>query len=421
MARRQSQTRREVPAAVAGPRLLLLLSVLALLLVGLVMVYSASSVKAINAGDDPASFLFDQLLYAGIGIACAFVLWKFVPYGTWDRWFVWGIWAVAVALIVATFFFGKELNGAKRWLTLFGSFGIQPSEFFKVALILASAHVVNGYRQGRTPTSVLIAQIGVLLVPLLFLYKAQSDLGTTLICVVGILAALWLGEVPLRAMLGILAIVAVFAFAAMFLVGYRADRWAFLDPWNDGQGGYGSGYQIIRSYYAFAEGGLFGVGLGNSHEKFLYLFSSESDFIFAIIGEELGMVGALAVIALFLVFLYAGMRIARSAPDNFGTMVAGACVIAIAFQAFLNIGCAIGALPTTGKPLPFISSGGSSLIATFIMVGIVLSVTQAAAAPSVYDRRREDLRVVREVRPNGFQAAGQGGRVPRGGRVSARR
>ena len=176
-----------------------------------------------------------------------------------------------------------------------------------------------------------------LLLPLLFLYKAQSDLGTTLVAV-GILTVLWLGEVPLRTMLVILAVVAVFAFAAMFLVGYRADRWVFLNPWNDGDGGYGDGYQIIRSYYAFAEGGARGVGLGNSHEKFPYLFSSESDFIFAIIGEELGMVGALFVVALFLVFLWSGMRIVRAAPDNFGAMAAGSCVIAITFQAVLEHG-----------------------------------------------------------------------------------
>ena len=124
---------------------------------------------------------------------------------------------------------------------------------------------------------------------------------------------------------------------------------------------------------------------------------AETDVIFAIIGEELGLVGAFAVILLFMLLLYAGMRIARSAPDNFGAMIAGSCTIMLVFQAFLNIGCVMGVLPTTGKPLPFISSGGSSLIATLIMVGLVLSVSRAAGAPSIYDRRREDLRIVRSV------------------------
>ncbi len=421
MARRQSQTRREVPAAVAGPRLLLLLSVLALLLVGLVMVYSASSVKAINAGTSAASYLIDQVLYAAIGIACAAVLWKLVPSRVWDGPLVWVVWGVAVLLLVLTALFGTENYGAVRWLSL-GPVGLQPSEFVKVAFVLVAAHMLNAFREGRSSVRLLVVQIlVVVLLPLLFLYKTQSDLGTTLICFAAILAVMWLGEVPLRVILGIVCVGIVFVAASILFTDYRSGRMVYLDPWNDGQDGYGAGYNIIRSYYALAEGGLFGVGLGNSHEKFLYLFASESDFIFAVIGEELGLVGALAVIGLFLVFLYAGMRIARTAPDNFNAMLAGGCTFAIVFQAFLNIGCTIGVLPTTGKPLPFISSGGSSLIATFIMVGIVLSVTQAAAAPSVYDRRREDLRVVREVRPNGFQAAGQGGRVPRGGRVSARR
>ena len=198
----------------------------------------------------------------------------------------------------------------------------------------------------------------------------------------------------------------LFALVAIVFTGYRSDRMLFLDPWDDGEGGYGNGWQLIHSFYAFADGGLFGVGIGNSREKYLWLPEAETDFIFAIIGEELGLVGALAVVALFMLLLWAGMRIARSAPDNFGAMVAGSCTIMIVFQAFLNIGCVIGLLPTTGKPLPFISSGGSSLIATLIMVGLVLSVSQAAGAPSVYDRRRDDLRVVRAAPDDDARATG---------------
>src|SRR5699024_982332 len=129
-----------------------------------------------------------------------------------------------------------------------------------------------------------------------------------------------------------------------------------------------TGYQLIHSLYALASGGLFGVGVGNSHEKYLYLTQSDTDFIFAIIGEELGLVGALAVVVLFLLFLYAGMRIARSAADSFGAMVAGGFTVMIAFQAFLNIAMVIGWFPVVGKPLPFVSSGGSALLAMLIMV-----------------------------------------------------
>ncbi|MCL2889059.1 MAG: FtsW/RodA/SpoVE family cell cycle protein, partial [Eggerthellaceae bacterium] len=233
------------------------------------------------------------------------------------------------------------------------------------------------------------------LIPLMLQYRLQSDLGTTIICFVGILAIMWLGEVPLPVFFGILVAGVGLALLASFNTEYRAERLIFLNPWNDGKEGLGDGYQLIHSFYAFSEGGIFGVGLGNSREKFLYLPQAESDFIFAIIGEELGLLGALIVIGLFLCLLYAGMRIARKAPDDFGMLIAGGLTVIIVFQAFLNMGCAIGVVPTTGKPLPFISSGGSSLIASLAMLGIVLSVSRGAVMPDIHEQRRADLRVIR--------------------------
>ena len=225
---------------------------------------------------------------------------------------------------------------------------------------------------------------------------------------------MWLGEVPLRTMLIVIGVVVALGLVGIFGSSYRRDRlMVFMNPWNDGEGGFGTGFQLIHSLYALSGGGLFGVGLGNSHEKYLYLTQADTDFIFAIIGEELGLVGAAVVVALFLLFLYAGTRIAQSSPDNFGTMVAGGCTIMIAFQAFLNIAMVIGWFPVVGKPLPFVSSGGSSLVAMLIMVGIILSVSRGAEAPSIYDRRRADLRVVR--------AAGNGPAPARGGRSSSNR
>ena len=216
-----------------------------------------------------------------------------------------------------------------------------------------------------------------------------------MICIVAILAVLWYGELPIGIFAIIVAVIVVFGLIAMFGTGYRANRWAFLNPWDDGQGGRDAGYNIIHSYYALAEGGLFGVGLGNGHEKYQYLFASDSDFVFAVIGEEFGMVGCLVVIALFLGVLYTGTLIARAARDDFSMMIAGGLTIALVFQAFLNIACAIGVFPTTGKPLPFISSGGSSILASLIMVGLILSVSRDAASSDEFDRRRSSLRVVR--------------------------
>ena len=266
----------------------------------------------------------------------------------------------------------------------------------KIALVLMAARLFSDLRAHAIDTRTFLVQVLLLLVtPTVFLFITQSDLGSTAIIFLGIIAVMWLGEVPLRTVLAVIGLAVLFAIAATVLSTYRSDRFLYLDPWNDGKNGYGNGYQIIHSYYAFAQGGVFGVGLGNSREKFLYLPESETDFIYAIIGEELGLIGALFVIALFLVVLWAGMRIARDANDDFGTMVAGSLTIMLVFQAFLNIGCVIGVFPTTGKPLPFISSGGSSLIASFIMVGIILAVSRGSGLARSPERRREELRVIR--------------------------
>ncbi|MFR3092079.1 MAG: FtsW/RodA/SpoVE family cell cycle protein [Eggerthella lenta] len=228
--------------------------------------------------------------------------------------------------------------------------------------------------------------------------------GTAMICVVGILAVMWLGEVPLhdahhdrrrgrpRP-------------RGHWLVIRRDRLMVFMNPWNDGEGGFGTGFQLIHSLYALSGGGLFGVGLGNSHEKYLYLTQADTDFIFAIIGEELGLVGAAVVIALFLLFLYAGTRIAQSSPDNFGTMAGAAPHDRVPGVPQHRHGHRV--VPWW-QALPFISSGGSSLVAMLIMVGIILSVSRGAEAPTIYDRRRADLRVVRAT--NGAPPPSRGGR-----------
>ncbi len=389
---------RPVPAPdTNGPRLILLLVVLALTLLGFVMIYSASSISAITEEGNQVSYLTDQLVFAVIGVAAAFVLWKVIPYRVWESNVVWIVWGVAVVLLLLTALLGLTALGAQRWLMI-GPISLQPSEFVKIALILMAARLFSDLRAGMINMQSFIVQVLLFVVaPTGFLFMTQSDLGTTAIIAVGVLGVMWLGEVPLRTMLITIAALVAFAVLAVLLSSYRGDRFLYLNPWNDGEGGQGAGYQIIHSYYAFAEGGIFGSGLGNSREKYLYLPESETDFIYAIIGEELGLFGALLVIVAFLVLLWAGLRIARSASDDFGTMIAGALTIMLVFQAFLNIGCAIGVFPTTGKPLPFISSGGSSLIASFMMVGIIMSVSEDSAGKDIHERRREDLRVVRRA------------------------
>lgn len=383
-----------IPAAIMWPRIIILLTTLALVLIGVVMVYSSSSIVALNEGESTEVYLIKQIIYAIAGIIVCVIVWKVIPYYAWSGPLVWVAWGIAMVLLLVTAVAGSEGYGAQRWVDL-GFVGIQPSEFAKIAFLLMAARILIKYREGDMTFRDMAVQAFIfVLVPLIFMYRSQSDLGTTLICFAGILMVMWLGEVPLRVIVMIVLAGILFAVVASSF-GYRQNRFLFLNPWDDGEGGLGSGYQLIHSYYAFSEGGLFGVGLGNSREKFLYLPMSETDFIFAIIGEELGLVGAMFVVFLFLLFLWAGLRIARSAPDTFGALLAGGFTSMIVFQAFLNIGCVIGVLPTTGKPLPFISAGGSSLVASLIMFGIIMSVSKASTAPSVYEQRRADLHIVK--------------------------
>ena len=380
---------------VIGPRLIMLLCVLGLTLLGFVMIYSASSISAMSEDISTASYLIDQLGFAVVGVIAMFVLWKIVPYRFWEGPAIWVIWGIAVALLLLTAVMGLSALGAQRWLRL-GPISLQPSEFVKIAIVLMAAKLFAEFRMGLADPRTFIVQLIIFIIaPTGFLFATQSDLGTTAIIALGVLGVMWLGEVPLRTILIVIGCLVVFALGATVFSSYRGDRFLYLNPWNDGENGYGRGYQIIHSYYAFAQGGVFGVGLGNSREKFLYLPESETDFIYAIIGEELGLIGAVAVIIVWLVLLWAGMRIARAATDDFGAMISGALTIMLVFQAFLNIGCVIGVFPTTGKPLPFISSGGSSLIASFMMIGLILSVSEDTGGRSVYEGRRDDLRVVR--------------------------
>ena len=379
-------------ADVAVPRLWFVVAVLVLTILGLVMVYSSSTIEALNEEVAASSYFVRQLGIAFVGIILAVVIALAIPYYVWlDRW-IYLVWAAAVLLLLATAVMGVVGLGAQRWLTL-GPITFQPSELVKVALVLVAARLayffrIGVYDLGRFTLFMFIF----VLAPLGLLFVTQSDLGTTAIIIMGVLAVLWLADTPLPQMLGLLALVALFAVAAVAFKAYRADRLVFLNPEADY---YGAGYQLSRSFYAFGEGGLFGVGLGNSTEKYLYLPEAETDFIFAIIGEELGLVGALVVVVLFLVLLWAGLRIARMAPDSFGTMVAGGATVMLVFQAFMNMACVVGMLPTTGKPLPFISYGGTSLLGSYLLVGLVLSVSFASGENSkVYERRRDNLRIV---------------------------
>ena len=327
-ARRQADAR-GVPAEIMLPRVILVVATVLLSLLGLVMGFSASSIEAISLDENVYSFVGKQAAIMALGALLAYGIGKHVRYHIWrDTKIFWAVWAVIAGLLIAVLFFGTNILGATRWIYVFG-FSLQPSEFAKIIFVIAAARFLAEYTAGeRTLRQLVVALIVAVVLPLAFLYKTQSDMGTAIIVVMGLLAVLWVGEVPTPIIVGVT--IALVVAGAVGMVGYRADRLqVWLDPWSDM---HGTGYQVIRSFYAFAEGGIFGVGLGNSREKFQYLSEAETDFIYAIIGEELGLIGAVAVIALFLAVLFAGLRIARFAPDDFGRMMAGGLTVMLVGQ-----------------------------------------------------------------------------------------
>lgn len=399
------------PRDVVMPRLVFSGCVAALTLLGLVMVFSSSTVEALNEGASTSSYLVKQAAICVVSVAVCIGISR-IPYYRWQGRLL-NLYGIAcVVLLLLTALIGSVGLGAQRWLVL-GPVSFQPSEFAKVAFVLFAAELFDRYRRGDLDVFHLAVYVFFLLIcPLGLLYVTQSDLGTTGICLVGIISVAAFSGVSWRPIAVLVGLILAFAVVSVIVTPYRASRMAFLDPYSDP---YGTGYQLIRSFDAIGEGGLFGVGLGNSIEKYLYLPEAETDFIFAVVCNELGMVGGIVVIALFVAICYSGLQIARNAPNRKGAMIAGGCTVMLVFQAFLNIGCVLGMFPTTGKPLPFISNGGSSLLGSFLLVGVILSVSFASGDESgLYQRRRDDLRVVRADRDGGRGSDAGGGRLDAG-------
>ncbi len=388
---RQTSRRKHVtPASIMAPRLVLIGSVFLLVIIGVVMVYSASSIEAYAEFQDAAYFFKRQclLLLVGLGIGTVFAL---IPYQKWRGLPLWLFWGLIVTLLLLTTAFGYVGLGSKRWLYIFGQ-GFQPSEFAKIAMLMLTAHLFVLQRTGNYPHSLRRFTLTIILVafvPAIIIF-AQPDLGTFLIAVFGIFAVMWFGEVPLKAVLGIITAIVVVGIVAITFESFRSDRiTAWINPWSDPLD---TGYQVINSFYAFSNGGIFGVGLGNSVQKYLYLPEAYNDFIFAIIGEETGLIGCVVVISLFVAVFVASLRIGQSAREEFGAVLAPSCGALLLFQALLNICCVIGLFPITGKPLPFISCGGTSMLTSLMLVGVILSVSLHAETES-HEQRRDRLLV----------------------------
>ena len=400
------QARREgVPARIMVPRVIYVVCSLGLLFFGLLMIYSASSITGLTSkayGNDPAYFVIRQAGFAFAGLVAAAVLAR-VDYHVWAGPALRVAWVITLLslLFVYTPVAGHDAYGATRWVAI-GPFTLQPSEFAKVTVLLTGAHIADEYTKGNLEDRRQLAiLLGVGVVAPMLLILLQPDKGTTGVLGITLLVMLYLSGFPLKRILMVLGFLALAAAVLALKDEYsRARVMTILDPFGDE---YGAGYQLVQGFYALGSGGATGVGLGMSHQKYNYLPMAYNDFIFAVIGEELGFVGAALMIAAFGLLLWAGFKIAENAPDLTGRLIAAGCSTLLVVQMLLNVSGVLGAFPLSGKPIPFVSYGGSSVISSLMLAGLVVSVSLRSKLPETrYDRRRAQLRISEsdDVRPS---------------------
>jgi len=374
---RSARGARAVVGAADRRTILFLLPVVMLMIIGLGALLSASSVVGIRQTGDHLFFFKRQVLFAGLGLVAFFVAAK-IPYRVYSKLAI-PILGVAVAGLVATLALGEVRGGARRWIDL-GPVSLQAAEFAKFAVIayLAAILTRNEKRLGEFAT-VFWPVVGSLLavgIPLLL----QPDLGSTLIITGAAFGVLAASAAPLRYVFGLAALGAAGGVTLAYVRPYRWERiQSFLNPDADPLG---SGLQAIQSLVALGTGGWFGVGLGASRARWSFLPNAHTDFIFAIIGEETGLAGALIVVALFSVLAVVGSMIAMHAPDSFGRLLGIGIVSWLSFQALVNIGGVTRVLPITGVPLPFVSSGGSAMIINLAAVGVLVNIARSRSARS---------------------------------------
>jgi cell division protein FtsW len=366
-----------------------------LLTIGLVMVFSASSIEAALADEPAWAPGVKQVAMACVGLVAMLVALR-LPVGTVRRWAPIGLLvSVLLLLLVLIPGIGKELNGARQWINL-GFTDFQPSELAKLVFALWGAHVIALRERYLTTKSLLVPVLPVFGI-LSLLLIAEPDFGGVVSLGLVLIGLLWAGGMPLRYFGFFLAGAAALVTALVWVAPYRMARiTAFLDPFADPSDG---GFQAIRGMYALATGGLWGVGLGNSAMKWNLLPHAESDYIFAIIGEELGFLGCLVVVTLYGVLAFAGFRIARRSADRFVQLASVAITVWLVGQAAMNMGYVVGLLPVTGVQLPLISAGGTSLVLTLFIVGLLARFARTEPAAIEAERGRDRGRLARWLLP----------------------
>ena len=358
---------------------LLFTATVLLVCTSVVMVYSASAFIALENNGDPYLFLFKQGTWALLGLMLVPLMMR-IDYRTYRQPVVsWtGLAIVTIALVAVLF--GHARNGANRWLAL-GSLGIQPSELAKIVIILFIAALLERRMDRIDEPTYALMPIGIVLALIVALILREPDLGTSVSIVVIAAVMIFAAGIDYR----YIGAVGLAALPALYLLlAFSEYRWrrvqAFLNPWANPLG---DGFQMIQSMIAVGTGGITGRGLMAGVQKLFYLPEPHNDFIYAVIAEELGLVGASIVLACFCVITWRGLRTSLRAPDRFGAFLALGLTTMVAFQAFFNISVVLGLLPTKGIPLPFVSYGGSSLLINLIGMGILLNVSQHASSTHV--------------------------------------
>lgn len=350
-----------------------LINVFFLILFGVIMVFSASYMYATENMGSSYFFLVKQLIFIALGLSLALVFSKLKILYLYRH--AYKINALFGLLVTLTLVPGLSvvIKGSKRWLNL-GFMNLQPGEFLKYTLMLASIRYFENFNN-YTPKQRVIYLSG--LVYPLGIFILQPDFGTFFIAslVIGFIA--FLSSFPRKYFYSAVVMGAIGAFIILISAPYRVKRLlTFLDPWKDPRG---SGFQVIQSFLAFANGSFFGQGLGNSNEKLFYLPEAYNDFIFSVVGEELGFIGVFVTIVMFISFIFIGFKMAISLKSRVGSIMVATIIFTIGFQAFMNMGVVLGVLPTKGLNLPFISYGGSSMVANLAALGLIFACLKIKA------------------------------------------
>lgn len=352
-----------------------LIVVLILLAIGLTMVLSASSPKSLSDYGTSYHFFIRQLIFALLGLGAMMIISK-IDYRFYQKFYKLA-WMVSIVLLVLVLLIGTEVNNATRWIKITESLSFQPSEIVKFLMIVFYAGILTRNREELGNFWMGLVKHICMLAPIIVLLLLEPHFSVSIVilgtcCMMMIMAGCKFWQFATAGgSVGIPVIVAM-----VMMEGYRLKRvTTFLDPWSDPTD---SGWQIIQSLYAIGSGGLFGLGLGESNQKYLYLSEPQNDFIFAILAEELGFIGCIFVIILFAILIWRGVLIAMKAPDMFGSLIAVGITSLITIQVIINIAVVTSSMPVTGMPLPFFSYGGTSLFILLCEMGVLLNISRAA-------------------------------------------